>query len=138
MLDTVGFFISRTQSKMQKKFLQKLKPYGVTPEQWALFAMLSEKEGISLTDLSRTSLKDKPYTTRLIDRMGKNGYIRREESQDDKRSCLIFLSKKGGELRNEILPIINELNQKVMETLTEDEVKQLKFLLNKLYEQVKD
>ncbi|TWH52131.1 MarR family winged helix-turn-helix transcriptional regulator [Sporomusa sp. KB1] len=138
VLDTIGFFISRTQSKLQKRFLQKLKPYGVTPEQWALFARLSEKEGISLTDLSYTSLRDKPYTTRLIDKLEQRGLIRREESQDDKRFSLIFLSKQGGELRQEILPIITELNQWVMETLTEAEIKQLKFLLNKLYDQVKD
>ena len=138
LLDTVGFFISRTQSKLQKRFLQELKPYGVTPEQWALFARLSETEGISLTDLSNTSLRDKPYTTRLIDKLEQRGLIRREESQDDKRSSLIFLSKQGGELRQEILPIVAELNQWVMETLTEDEVQQLKCLLNKLYEQVKD
>ncbi len=137
-LDTIGFFISRTQSKLQKLFLQKLKPYGVTPEQWVLFARLSEKEGISPTDLSKTSLRDKPYTTRLIDKLEDKGLIRREESQNDKRSSLIFLTEKGGEIRKEILPIIAELNQWVMATISEEEVRQLKFLLNKLYDHVKN
>ena len=137
-LDTIGFFISRTQSKLQKLFLQKLKPYGVTPEQWVLFARLSEKEGISPTDLSKTSLRDKPYTTRLIDKLEDKGLIRREESQNDKRSSLIFLTEKGGEIRKEILPIIAELNQWVMATISEEEVRQLKFLLNKWYDHVKN
>jgi len=137
-LDTIGFFISRTQSNLKKRFLQKLKPYGVTPEEWVLFARLSEKEGISPTDLSKTSLRDKPYTTRLIDKLGDKELIRREESQDDKRSSLIFLTEQGGELRKEMLPIIAELNQWVMGSMSEAEVMQLKFLLNKLYDHVKN
>lgn len=137
-LDTIGFFISRTQSKLQKIFLQKLTPYGVTPEQWALFARLSEKEGISPTNLSKTSLRDKPYTTRLIDKLEDKGLIRREENQNDKRSSLIFLTEQGGKLRKEIFPIIAELNQWIMEPMSEEEVMQLKFLLNKLYNHVKN
>jgi MarR family transcriptional regulator for hemolysin len=137
VLDTIGFFISRTQSKLQKLFLHKLKPYGFTPEQWVLFARLSEREGISPTELSQISLRDKPYTTRLIDKLEANGLIRREESQNDKRSSLIFLTEKGGELRNKILPIIAELNQMILNPMSEEEVRQLKFLLNKLYDHVK-
>lgn len=137
VLDTVGFFISRSQSNLQKRFLQQLKPYGVTPEQWVLFAGLSEQEGISLTELSKTSLRDKPYTTRLIDSLENKGLIRRAESQNDRRSSLIFLTEKGNNLRNEILPIIAELNQWVIGTMSEEEVRQLKFLLNKLYDRVK-
>ncbi|MBP1764033.1 MAG: transcriptional regulator, MarR family [Firmicutes bacterium] len=137
-LDTIGFFISRTQSKLQKRFLQQLKPYGVTPEQWVLFARLSEKEGISPTELSKTSLRDKPYTTRLIDKLEDRGLIRREESQNDKRSSLIYLTKEGNELSKEIFSIITELNQWVIGTMSGEEVMQLKFLLNKLYAHVKN
>ncbi len=136
-LNTIGFLISRTQSNLQKRFLQKLKTYGVTPEQWVLFARLSEEEGISLTELSKISLKDKPYTTRLVDKLKDRGLIRREESQSDKRSSLIFLTEQGKELRNEILPIIKQLNQWVIGTMSEEEVIHLTFLLNKLYDHVK-
>lgn len=138
VLDTIGFFISRTQSNLQKRFLQQLKPYGVTTEQWVLFARLSEVEGISLTELSQISLRDKPYTTRLIDKLEDKGLIRREESQNDKRSSLIFLTERGGELREEILPIITELNQWIVESMSAEEVKQMKVLLNKLYEHIRN
>jgi len=138
VLDTIGFFINRTQSNLHKRFLQQLKPYGVTPEQWVLFARLSEKEGISLTDLSQTSLRDKPYTTRLIDKLEDRGLVRREESQNDKRSSLIYLTKEGNELRKKILPLIAELDRWVIGAMSEKEVSTLKFLLNKLYGHIKN
>lgn len=137
-LDTIGFYISRTQSKLKKRFIQRLRPYAITPEQWVLFARLSKAEGISLTDLSKISIRDKPYTTRLIENLEEKGIIRREECQTDKRSSLIFLTKQGDELRQEILPIVDELNHWSMEPLSEEEVRQLKFILNKLYNHVKE
>jgi DNA-binding MarR family transcriptional regulator len=137
-LDTIGFYITRTQSKLKKHFIQSLKPYGITPEQWVLFARLSEIEGISLTDLSKISIRDKPYTTRLIENLEAKGIIRREECQTDKRSSLIFLTEQGSELRRKISLIAAEINQWSIETLSEEEVRQLKLILNKLYNHIKD
>ncbi|WP_312197479.1 MarR family winged helix-turn-helix transcriptional regulator, partial [Anaerospora hongkongensis] len=97
--DAISFIISRTYSKMKNLFLKELKKYGITLEQWVLLAQLSEKEGISPTDLSLVSLRDKPYTTRLIDRLAENGLIFKEESKVDKRSLLIYLTQQGAEIK---------------------------------------
>ena len=136
-LDNIGFFISRTQSQIRKLFLPKLRPYGITPEQWVLFATLSEEEGISVTDLSNVSFKDKPYTTRLIADLEEQGLIRREENQDDRRSSLIFLTAKGRKLREEIVTMVSEFHQWMIEPLSEKEVQELKHLLNKVYAHIK-
>ncbi len=136
-LDNIGFFISRTQSQIRKLFLPKLRPYGITPEQWVLFATLSEEEGISVTDLSSVSFKDKPYTTRLIDNLEEQDLIRREENQNDKRSSLIFLTEKGKKLREEVVTMVQEFHHWMIEPLSEKEVQELKHLLNKVYVHIK-
>lgn len=136
--DVIGFLISRNQAKLQNHFLQKLKPYGVTPEQWVIFSMLSEEEGISPTELAQMSYRDKPYTTRLIDRMEKSRLIQRVERQNDKRSSLLFLTKQGAELKKKLIPIADEMNQWVIETMSQEEIKQLKNLLSKLLDHLKD
>lgn len=136
-LDNIGFFISRTQSQIRKLFLPKLRPYGITPEQWVLFATLSEDEGISVTDLSSVSFKDKPYTTRLIDNLEEQDLIRREENQNDKRSSLIFLTEKGKKLREEVVTMVQEFHHWMIEPLSEKEVQELKHLLNKVYVHIK-
>ncbi|HOD41483.1 MAG TPA: MarR family transcriptional regulator [Candidatus Wallbacteria bacterium] len=137
LLNTIGFYISRTQAKMQYHFLQKLKPYGVTPEQWVLYASLSEEEGISLTELAKVSLRDKPYTTRLVDKLEEKGLILRIKSNDDKRSSSIFLTRDGAKLKEKIIPIIAELNQWSLVAMSEEEIGLLKFLLNKMYDHIK-
>lgn len=136
-VNTVGFFISRTQAALRKRFIQNLRAYNITPEEWVIFAGLSEEQGISPTDLSKISLRDKPYTSRLLEKMERKGLIRKEENQADGRSSLIYLTKNGAAVREAGNSILVKLNRWEMEVFTETEIAQLKFLLNKLYEHVK-
>lgn len=131
--DAISFIISRTYSRMKNIFLKKLKKYGITLEQWVLLAQLSEKEGISPTDLSLVSLRDKPYTTRLIDRLAASGLISKEESKIDKRSSLIYLTPQGAAIQKEIIPIADEINEWLVEDMDEEEVRILKALCHKMY-----
>lgn len=132
LTDAISFLISRTYSRMKNIFLKKLKKYCITPEQWVLLAKISEKEGISPTELSLVSLRDKPYTTRLIDKLEGNDLIFKE-SQNDKRSSLIYLTKRGAEIKKEIIPIADEINEWLVENMDEEEVEKLKSLLHKMY-----
>jgi len=134
--DAISFIISRTYSKMKNLFLKELKKYGITLEQWVLLAQLSEKEGISPTDLSLVSLRDKPYTTRLIDRLAENGLIFKEESKVDKRSLLIYLTQQGAEIKKEIIPLADKINEWLVENMDEQEVKSLKVLLHRMHSNI--
>lgn len=134
--DAISFILSRTYSKMKNLFLKELKKYGITLEQWVLLAQLSEKEGISPTDLSLVSLRDKPYTTRLIDRLAENGLIFKEESKVDKRSLLIYLTQQGAEIKKEIIPLADKINEWLVENMDEQEVKSLKVLLHRMHSNI--
>lgn len=133
LTDAISFLLSRTYSRMKNIFLKKLKKYGITPEQWVLLAKISEEDGISPTDLSLVSLRDKPYTTRLIEKLEENGLIFKEESKSDRRSAFIYLTKRGAEVKKEIIPIADEINEWLVENMDENEVKILKNLLHKMY-----
>jgi len=127
--DAISFIISRTYSRMKNLFLKKLRKY-------VLLAQLSEKEGISPTDLSLVSLRDKPYTTRLIDKLAENGFIFKEESKVDKRSSLIYLTQQGAEIKKEIIPVADKINEWLVENMDEKEVKSLKVLLHQMYDNI--
>ena len=136
LTDAISFLMSRIQARMKNIFLKKLKKYHITPEQWVLLAKLSEKEGISLTDLSLISLRDKPYTTRLIDKLTKSKLIIKTESQNDRRSSLIYLTIHGAKIKKEIIPIADEINEWLVEDMDDKEVKQIKILLQKMYDNI--
>lgn len=136
LADAVSFLLSRIQSRIKNIFLKKLKQYQITPEQWVLLARLSEQEGISLTELSYVSLRDKPYTTRLIDKLADHKLIFKEESPDDRRSTLIYLTWQGAKMKEEIIPVAEEINEWLIADMKKEEVEQLKSLLHKMYENI--
>ena len=45
--DLIGYLVHRTDVKMTNYFTKKLKPYGVTPEQWGLLVFFVVKEHYS-------------------------------------------------------------------------------------------
>lgn len=136
-INTVGFFISRAQATMRKRFIQGMRAYDITPEEWVLFAGLSEENGISATDISKISLRDKPYTSRLLDKMERKGLIRREENKEDGRSSLIYLTKTGAAVQKEVGLLLEKMDRWAMKAFNAAEIEQLKGLLNKLYDHIK-
>lgn len=42
--DLIGYLVHRTDVKMTNYFTKKLKPFGVTPEQWGLLVFSVAKE----------------------------------------------------------------------------------------------
>ena len=52
--DLIGYLVHRTDVKMTNYFTKKLKPFGVTPEQWGLLVFFVAKEPL----LKRVSSSD--------------------------------------------------------------------------------
>lgn len=71
----------------------------LTPEQWTVLLYLSERDGVSQQQLCEATYTGKPSMTRLIDAMERNGIVRREKAESDRRKNLIRLTTKGQQLR---------------------------------------
>ena len=131
--ESLGFIISRTNLKLSNYLTRKFKPYDITPEQWGLLNRLWEKDGISQKELSETSIKDQTTITRILDKLERKGLVKRQTSPDDRRSFLIFLTDTGRSLEDKLVPIAYETLDEALQGLSEEEIKQLKILLNKIF-----
>ena len=57
--DSLGFILSKVNTKLKNEFFQQLREYDVTPEQWAILCCLWEQEGITpkeIADLTGVSI----------------------------------------------------------------------------------
>lgn len=131
--ESLGFIISRTNQKLSNYLTRKFKPYDITPEQWGLLNRLWEKDGVSQKELSEISIKDQTTVTRILDKLERKGLIKRQTSPDDRRSFLIFLTDTGRSLENKLVPIAYEVLDEALQGLSEEEIKQMKLLLNKIF-----
>jgi DNA-binding MarR family transcriptional regulator len=92
---------------MQKRFREN--KIDLTYEMHQIMACLWEKDGINQQELADLTLKDKASMTYLIDNLSKRGLVKRSEHATDRRSKLIYLTRKGKQLGKKIEPWVAEL-----------------------------
>lgn len=74
----------------------------------------------------------------MIHSLEKKGIVKRVVNNTDKRSHNLYLSNKGITLKTELLPVVNEAHNYVTRFLSEQEIQNLKIILDKLYASVKE
>lgn len=72
--------------------------YQITPSQFDMLVVLSDKGVMPLSKLSESLCCACSNVTGLVDRLERDGLVKRERSQEDRRVILLGLTPKGQEL----------------------------------------
>lgn len=117
---------------------QKFKLNGIllTKEQWTVLMQLWMEDGISQQIIADATGKDKPSMTRLLDNLERDGYIERRADAKDRRLNLIFLTKKGTDMEQQVMPVAEEVLTELTQGLTTQEVETVKNVFNKIYHNI--
>jgi len=110
------------------------KGHDMTVEQIILLHNIGEKEGVKQQELADCVFKEKATITRALNKMEAKSVIVRIADKEDKRQKLIYLTHKGKELHELLLPILWEISDKATKGIEEKELKQCKSVLNKIFE----
>lgn len=107
-------------------------PMGITGAQVKYLWGVASDEGISQDMLAKKMMINKSNVARQLSALEENGYIKREQSAEDKRVMLVYTTDKG----KSIVPKLREENGRwreiVCQGLTKEEREQLALLLDKL------
>jgi DNA-binding MarR family transcriptional regulator len=115
-----------------KKFDQRLKEKGLTLALWPTLMCLWEKEGINQREIAQMSKVESSTTTRTIDKLETLGLVERQPDPDSRRSFKIYLTEEGRALKKEVIHLPLEVNQQLLDPLTEQEQTIMVQLLQKL------
>ena len=108
------------------------KSYGITLKQYNILRILRGADGPLTTSQVRDRMLDKMSdTTRLIDRMIKKGWVIKKVSDSDRRLVDIMITDEGLDLLDKVKDIDQKSNE-IMSNLSEEEISQLSFLLDKI------
>ena len=130
--DSLGYLVNRAARSMAQQLADELRPEGVGIGQWAVLMFLWARDGMSQAELSRVVAIEPPTMVRNIDRMVRDGLVRRERDPDDRRITRIYLSDHGRSLRDELVPKAAGVNAAILGRLTPSEGRTLRRLLGKL------
>jgi len=124
-----------TESRRLTKGLAR--QYGLTGPQLTVVKLLETLDPLSLSSLSDRIKARNSTVTGIIDRMERDGLVRRERSEDDRRIVLIRLTRKGRKLAESIEVEPLALFRQALEALPEKDLKELFRILMQFQGQVR-
>lgn len=135
---SIGFLLYRTSLAMRQLLQKEIKDNGfdITAEQWAILNNLWIQDGISQNDIAIKLCKQRPNITRIIDELEKNNLVSRKSNTNDRRKYQIFLTTQGKDVVKNLKSIVKNIQQKVCEGLSEEEINNIIDSLNKIYKNV--
>ncbi|MCF8886941.1 MULTISPECIES: MarR family winged helix-turn-helix transcriptional regulator [Priestia] len=131
--DLTGYLIHRTDVKVMNYLKKKLKPYGMTPVRWSIINVLDTQKGMTQKELAEAIDKKQTTIVEMMYAMEEKGLIKRTFSERDRRLHYLFLTEKGEELKKTLAPLVKDAHLFVVRQLSNEEIDQLKILLNKVY-----
>jgi DNA-binding MarR family transcriptional regulator len=116
----------------QSHISRQLSAYNIGSGQYIFLIALYKRDGISQEELSDHLKIEKATTAKAINRLEKEGYIKREINPSDKRAYKIFLTQKAFDLKPIIFRLTKEWSDFLMSDFTEDERKIIFNLLERM------
>jgi DNA-binding MarR family transcriptional regulator len=111
--------------------------FGVTLPRFDVMATLYDApEGLSMGEVSRRLMVSSGNVTGIVERLDREGLIRRRTNPDDRRSKLVRLTASGRTAFEEMAEVHEGWIVSMLSGLREEEVEQLKYLLGKAKQSV--
>lgn len=120
--ECINFLMTNAQNAVLSYFKQSLKPYNITPIQYALLKCLWDKDGLTPSQLANLLSLDSSTITGILDRVENKGYVKRTYSPYDRRSITIYLTPEGKALQRPIEKVIEDSNAAVMKDMDPEDV----------------
>lgn len=127
-----------TQNVVNDKFLELLKPYDLSGEQYNVLRILRGQKGCpaNMCIIQERMLAKSSNTTRLIDKLLVKELVTREVCPDNRRKMEVLITQKGLDILAELDPKVNQHEHDFADNLNTEELIQLNFLLEK-YRKIK-
>lgn len=108
-----------------------LDDHGLLLAQWVVLSALWQKNGLLISELAKYSGSNAPAASRIVDRMEKNGVVRRRNDKSDRRSIRVFLTPKGSEL-SRLIDVCLRVDGHLLDGFTDDEKLALTSMLERV------
>lgn len=136
IFNTYSYLLDRTNRKVKHYAQTKFKEenFDITVDQWLILKNLSIDNDQNQSQLAEVTGKDHPTLTRILDLLSKKNLIERRACTSDRRSFIIHLTNFGIQKQIEWAPKVAEIRTKAWENLSEKDYKDLKRILNTIYQ----
>lgn len=129
VLNALGATVRTLRASLDRALRGK----GLRLGQYQVLYVLWDADGLTPRDLAQRLAVEMPTVTRTVQRMLRDGLVRREDHPSDARSVNIFLTDKGRAIRRNIEVLLEEYMSCVLAGFTNAERGQMVSLLERMH-----
>lgn len=129
-----AFLMEQIIRKYRSVASKKLRQHqtGLQMDEWVVLKQISEKNGCSQIELARSTLTGPAKMTRMIDNLVSKDLVAKQQSPEDRRRHMIFVSEKGSRLISKFWPEVAAYRQIALKGFSDKDKQQLMDLLQKM------
>lgn len=127
-----GYLFRRMQQIAVAIFVEECKAFDLTPVQYAALIAIHTHPGIDATRLSAVIAFDRSTLGSVIERLEAKNLIERKPAREDKRVKLLYLTRAGSILLQEIIPAVEKAQARMLQPLKPSDRDRLMALLTQL------
>jgi DNA-binding MarR family transcriptional regulator len=127
-----GFLLTDSARLLRKLIDRRLQPLGLSRAQWSILAILSNRDGLSQSQISDALEIEKSTAGRLIDQVEKSGWIERRPIPGDRRLWGVHLTDRAQQLIAEVESVILQTRAEMLRGLSAEQQQDLSELLQRV------
>lgn len=127
------YLLTRVTTRANQLWIRQLREHGLTIGRWQVLSVLHQFDGSRIGTIADLSGGEQPAVSRVIDQMQRDGLVKRRPALDDSRAVEVWITAEGREVFNDLMPHAEEFVQRMVRTLSEEEIGQLSNMLERLF-----
>lgn len=127
--NSVGFWVCQASHALQRSFNEELAPQGVTFRQAQVLGCLALEGKLSQTDLAERMRIEPPTLVGILDRMERDGWIRRDGDKTDRRRKFVEATSAAKPVWSKIVSAAKRVRGRATRGMSANQLAQLKKLL---------
>jgi DNA-binding MarR family transcriptional regulator len=124
--------ITAVERQLTATVAADLEREGVTIEQWRVLDELSQREGLSMSEIASLAMLPAPTLTKIVDRLVAQNLVHRRSDPYDRRRVLVLLTARGRAVRSRLDRVMQRHESSLEAVLGRSGLEQLTDLLARL------
>lgn len=129
--------LGATVRTLRARLDRELRAEGLRLGQYQVLSILWEEDGLTPRELSNRLSVEMPTVTRTVQRMVRDGLVRREDHPSDARSVYIRLTDKGNGLRPMIQRLLERETTRMLQGFSDNDRREFISLLERILNNAK-
>ncbi len=131
---SIGWLIQRLAGQLDRAMDEKLAPYGLTIQKFAVVMTVLEHDGLTQSEIGGRFRSPAYKITRSIDALEKDGFVMRRAHPASRRTNTVHATAKALQLAPTLIAIVEEVNRQLLAGLNAGDGGQVRAMLRQMLE----